>query len=101
LPESSSALGSVRVAGGVCTVGPAGGACTVGPAGACASTTEGDTIATLANRSNTTANTVRLQDEPVMGFPSIVMGPPGTSASFRTDIEDSSRGMIHRGGTTS
>ena len=71
------------------------------PCGACASTTEGDTTATRAVKSNTTANTVRLQDGHVMGFPSIAMGPPGTSASFRTGIKDSSRGMIHRGGTTS
>ena len=38
-----------------------------------ASTTEGDTTATRAARSNTTVNTVCLQDGPVMGFPSIQM----------------------------
>jgi hypothetical protein len=59
------------------------------PAGACASATEGDTTAMMAARSNTTANTVRLQDGDVMGFPSIAMGSRGTSASFRTGIKDS------------
>ena len=52
----------------------AGGACTVCPAGACASATEGETTATRAARSNTTANTIRLQDGNVMNLLSIQMG---------------------------
>jgi hypothetical protein len=64
LPESSSSLASVRVTGG---------AWPICPAGACASATAGDPTATRAARSTTTANTVRLQDGPVMGLRSIQM----------------------------
>jgi hypothetical protein len=68
LPESSSSLVSIRVAGG---------ACTVGPAGACASATEEGMTATRAARSNITANTVRIQDRNVIGLPSIQIVNPG------------------------
>jgi len=66
-----------------------GGACTVWPAGACAITTEGDTAATRAAKSNTTAHTVRLQDGHVIGPLSIPMVTTGSRlTSLRTGVKD-------------